>query len=475
MIGGLRDQLGLPERNGGGAISSEVGQRFREAFSAAIADVNQSLQYTAVHAPAASHNPLGAQRDNVYAAYQAVAGRIDPSNPGAGQGKVERVLAAVNTLRTSTSSLRQTTERGVQSWQSRESDFNGASEQVIQLLDGGHDQAAVLQRILDGIQAKVNERAWPAAAQVLDQLLPKLNQIAIPATPEPSASGASGAPSTASPSNGSSGPSVSHAASTATGGATQLPQGAQAGANGAQAVPQQASPAGGRPNAVSPQSATQQEAPATATGLSPEFRAWESDFNNALLMVEELVGAGHPHADVLQQVCNTLQKKASSGDLPTAIDGLNRMRPRLENFYAQLQPSTAAVSQTLEEQDAPSSRSTDSQTAAGSSAASTGQNGAAAQSDTTDRPVDADEPAVAAQATREGPADNAGTQPAAQPVDESSANQTADPPDNGRRETGREITLEEKERARARLVRLKEALMQLADAQHIDSAADVSA
>jgi hypothetical protein len=90
--GGLKQQWNLKEPPTlAKAVSGEQDRKFLESIKAAMDPVNKCWQFTAANAEKSKHDPLVAERDNLYINFQATRAKIDPDNETKAKGEIEEV------------------------------------------------------------------------------------------------------------------------------------------------------------------------------------------------------------------------------------------------------------------------------------------------------------------------------------------------------------------------------------------------
>lgn len=179
MPPGLKKELGLgdpkgPQTNQG---STEQADKFKAAFQAAAAKINECLQYTAAYAEQSKHDPQAAKRDTTCQAYQVALQRIDPTNPSVAQGAIDQVLAGVETLKSTVTSLKKTVEKSYNDWMGAQGEFESACDKIREMVEWGHDKANALQEIITTISEKANKRNFEEAFKGIGMLGPKLAKI----------------------------------------------------------------------------------------------------------------------------------------------------------------------------------------------------------------------------------------------------------------------------------------------------------
>jgi hypothetical protein len=157
--------------------SDKQAQDFQAAFQQEQGTINGHLQYTAVNAEAARHDPLAARRDAMFTAFQSALGKIDRKDPSKAQGAIDKVLADARALSGEVAAFRQQAETAKTEWDARQGKYDDAVRQTEELEAWGDTKAAALRGLVDGIRTKANERQYAQATNTLDQLLPKLAPI----------------------------------------------------------------------------------------------------------------------------------------------------------------------------------------------------------------------------------------------------------------------------------------------------------
>jgi hypothetical protein len=175
----LKTQLGLgdpksPQTNQG---STEQADKFKAAFQAISAKINECLQYTAAYAEQTKHDPQAAKRDTTCQAYQVALQRIDPTNSAAAQGAIDQVLAGVETLQSAVTSLKTAVEKAYNDWMGSQGEFESASDKIREMVEWGHDKANALQEVITTIVEKANKRNFEGAFKGVGMLAPKLATI----------------------------------------------------------------------------------------------------------------------------------------------------------------------------------------------------------------------------------------------------------------------------------------------------------
>ena len=157
--------------------SDKQAQDFQAAFQQEQGVINGHLQYTAVNAEAARHDPLAARRDAMYTAFQSALAKIDRKNPSKAQADIDKVLGDARALSGEVATFRQESERAKSDWDSRQGKYDDTVRQVEELEAWEDAKAPALRGLVDGIRTHVNQRQYAQASNTLDQLLPKLAPI----------------------------------------------------------------------------------------------------------------------------------------------------------------------------------------------------------------------------------------------------------------------------------------------------------
>jgi len=175
MSDGLKNQwgVGAPAKAG----SDQQSQQFQAAFQKELAAINEHLQYTAVNAEQARHNPLAARRDALTPTFQATLAKIDPAEPAKAKGIIDKVMADTRALNAEVTKFRKDAEKAFNDWQARQAKFDTAVHQVEELETWEDPKAQALRTLVDGIRKQVNEKKYAPASATVDQLLPKLKPI----------------------------------------------------------------------------------------------------------------------------------------------------------------------------------------------------------------------------------------------------------------------------------------------------------
>lgn len=183
--GGLKGQFGVGDPKASSQNtpttqdtgSDKQAQDFTAAFQQEQGVINGHLQYTAVNAESARHDPLAARRDAMFGAFQSALAKIDRNNPSKAQGDIDKVLGEARALSGAAGSFRQQAEKAKTDWDSRQGKYDDAVRQVEELQAWGDAKAPALRGLMDGIRTQTNQRQYPQAVSTLDQVLPKLAPI----------------------------------------------------------------------------------------------------------------------------------------------------------------------------------------------------------------------------------------------------------------------------------------------------------
>ena len=136
MSSGLRDVLRLPEAKR--ALTTKQAEEFGRAFRKGMAELNRNLQVVAAQASRAEYQPLEAQRQRLYEAFQKASAQIDPADPAKANRAIQRVVAAVTAVGEKVASVATSVIAGRDVWLKREPELDDAIRQIGKLEEVGH-------------------------------------------------------------------------------------------------------------------------------------------------------------------------------------------------------------------------------------------------------------------------------------------------------------------------------------------------
>jgi hypothetical protein len=157
--------------------SDKQARDFQAAFEKEQSSVNGHLQYTAVNAEAARHDPLAARRDTMFTAFQSALAKIDPKDPSKAKADIDKVLGDARKLNGEVTTFRQQAEKAKTDWDARQGRYDEAVAQTEELEAWGDAKAPALRGLVDGIRTQVNQRQYAQTNSTLDAMLPKLAPI----------------------------------------------------------------------------------------------------------------------------------------------------------------------------------------------------------------------------------------------------------------------------------------------------------
>lgn len=164
----LKTELGLGEPKPLG--TGEQANKFKTDFQAKLGKVNTNLQYTAAHAEEAKHKPEAGKRDKVSTAYQSALGKIDPANPSAAQGAIDKVLSAVEGLGSAAEAFKDKVEKAFNAWSEKEGDFDVWQDKIREMVEWGHEKGEALQKVAQGVAEKAKAKKYEESLTVFDGL-----------------------------------------------------------------------------------------------------------------------------------------------------------------------------------------------------------------------------------------------------------------------------------------------------------------